>query len=289
MLEWSVLAAFGAMICWGLGDFFIQRSTRQIGNVESLAWIGVIGSVLLLPFVWNDLALLVQPQNALFFVGLGALTFIVALINFEALKEGKLSVIDVILEIELPITVGFGIVFLAEAISLVQWFAIAFVFAGIVMISLPKLSISKSIKQFEKGIGYALLAAVGLGILNFWTGVGAKTFSPFLVIWVPWAIFGVLCLIIIAKREGFARFFQNAKKFKKTILAESLLDTAAWVLFAIALSTHAISIVTAITESYPALAVLLGVFINKEKIQQHQWAGAVLALAGSVWLGIGLL
>ena len=50
-----LLFAFGAMLFWGIGDFLIQRVTRKVGNIEALAWIGIIGTIGLLPFAWKDL------------------------------------------------------------------------------------------------------------------------------------------------------------------------------------------------------------------------------------------
>lgn len=283
-VELGLLAAFGAMIAWGLGDFFIQRSTRQIGDIESLAWIGLIGSIGLLPWVLPEIGLLLATNNLGFLVILGVLGFLIAMLNFEGYKQGKLSVVEVILEIELPITVAFGIFFLAESVSLIQLAVMALVFVGVVLIALPSLSVSPAVKKIERGVLLAFLAAIGMGTINFLTGIGAKNISPFLVIWIPWLVFTLICFALIAQREGFARFFQNGLKYKKTVIAEGVLDTAAWVFFAIALSQNLVSITTAITESYPAIGVLLGVWFNKEKIKSHQIAGAVLAIGSSIAL-----
>ncbi len=87
-IDFAILAAFGAMICWGFGDFFIQKTTRKIGDVEALAFIGIIGIIGLLPFVWNDLGALFEMRNLLIVILLGIITFIAAIINFEALKKG---------------------------------------------------------------------------------------------------------------------------------------------------------------------------------------------------------
>ena len=57
-----------------------------------------------------------------------------------------------------------------------------------------------------------------------------------------------------------------------------IFDTLAWVFYAFAVSQNEISITTAITESYPAIALFLGIKFNKEKIKWHQYLGAVLAL-----------
>ncbi len=65
-------------------------------------------------------------------------------------------------------------------------------------------------------------------------------------------------------------------------------DTLAWIFYAFAVFNEEISIITAITESYPAIALFLGVFINREKIRGYQWAGAGVALTASFILAFSL-
>src|SRR3989338_1458490 len=84
----GVIFAFVAMFSWGIGDFLIQRSVRKVGDVEALAYIGIIGSVGLLPFIAGELPLLLLPGNLALMFGLGVVTFIAALFDFEALKKG---------------------------------------------------------------------------------------------------------------------------------------------------------------------------------------------------------
>ena len=92
LFELSILFAFCAMLFWAFGDFLIQRSTRKIGDLESLAIIGIIGSIMLLPFVFHDLKLIFSTQNVVLLSVLGVFTFVTSILNFEALKEGKLSI-----------------------------------------------------------------------------------------------------------------------------------------------------------------------------------------------------
>ncbi len=307
-LNIGILAAFAAMVCWGFGDFFIQRTTRRIGSVESLFFIGLTGSIFLLPFVWNDIpTLLSSTSDLLLLLFLGILTFIVAMLNFEGLKVGKLSVIDVLLEIELPITVVLGVFLLGENLSFLQIGFIGLIFGGSILIAASSLSwprLSTTLKKghqsiwhaqshslsnwsltLEKGVLFAVLGAFGMGILNFLTGVAAKGISPIMAIWAPSVIFAFISFAIILSREGFRALWSNAVRYKELVAAESVFDTAAWVFFAIALYYGSISITTAITESYPAIALTLGLWFNKEKIAHHQFAGAGLALLSSVALG----
>jgi len=104
----DIAAALGAMLCWGFGDFNHTKSDAQDRDMEALAWIGVLGSIGLLPFVWHDLYLVLDRSNLLVLSILGILVFIIGIINFEALKRGKISVVEVILEAELPVAVCWG-------------------------------------------------------------------------------------------------------------------------------------------------------------------------------------
>jgi len=283
--ELSVLAAFGAMFCWGFGDFFIQRTTRRIGDVESLAFIGIIGAVGLLPFVIGDLPLLFSPANAILLLVLGIITFIAAIIDFEALKEGKLCVVDVILEIELPVTVVLGLVFFGEMLSLPQLAAIVAAFLGILLISFDKCKLKNSLGRLEKGALLAFIAAVTMAVTNFLTAASSKNISPIMAIWVPWVIFTLISLFFIWKREGLGKLVRNAVKFRRLVLAEGIFDTLAWLFFALAVVNAKLSITIAITESFPVIAIMLGVLLNREKIGYHQYAGAAIALGASIFLG----
>ena len=297
------------MVCWGFGDFFIQRSTRRIGSVESLFFIGLFGAIALFPFVISDLAIVFEPQNLALLVFLGILTFIVAMFNFEGLKIGKLSVIDVLLEVELPITVALSVFLLNETLSLEQLALVFLIFAGSFLISTRSFSISHLVSHYkksrstiwadskaalsishwsstlEKGVAFALLAAIGMGLLNFVTGVASKGISPLVAIWAPFSVFAIISFLVIVFRKNVHQTFLHAWQFKKLVLAESVFDTAAWALFAIALFHGTISITTAITEAYPVIAVSLGILVNKEKIARHQFLGAAITLAAAVSLG----
>ena len=217
---------------------------------------------------------------------LGILTFFVALIAFEALKRGKLSVVEVVWEIELPVSVFLGIVFLRESLSLLQALLIAIIFIGIILVAVKSPRFFFQASFLEKGFFLALAAAVGMGFMNFMTAVGAKEVSPLLAIWFPWVIFTVMSFSVIGARGGFRKFFGHARKFPRLIIPMGVFDTLGWFLFAVALSKRELSIVTAITESYPAIGLALGRWFNKEKIVAHQYAGAALALAASFTTGI---
>jgi drug/metabolite transporter (DMT)-like permease len=281
----DIVAALGAMLCWGFGDFIIQKATRKIGDMEALAWIGVLGTIGLTPFVWHDLSLVLSESNFLILLCLGIIVFIVGIINFEALKRGKISVVEVILEAELPIAVLLGLFFLGESLSIIQIVLVTLIFLGIILIAAEPGQIKRR-HFFEKGALLAFVAAAGYGVINFLTAVGAKTISPLLTIWFTWAVFTLICLVYMAWRGKLGHFFKDAMKYKGLIFGMGIIDTVAWILFAIAVRNNELAITVAITESYPAIGLMLGVLVNKEKVVAHQYAGAIIAVVASFAMGM---
>ncbi len=279
---WVLIAAFSAMLCWAFGDFLIQRSTRKIGDLESLAFIGVIGTIGLIPLMIKDFGLIFTTSNLILLLVLGIVTFIAAIFDFEALRIAKLSTVDVILELELPITIALGYFFFSEGLSAIQFVIIALIFVGILLVATESFAHWKI--RWEKGVFLALLAALGMGLINFLTSASSRSISPIMAVWGPWFVFTIFCLVLIYKRGDFPKFIRNASRYKWLVLGMGILDTAAWIFYAFAISYENVGLITAITESYPAVAVFLAVWINKERINWHQYLGAILAIVASVTL-----
>lgn len=282
--EISLLAAFAAMLCWGFGDFFIQRSVRRVGDVQALAWIGVIGVIGLAPFIIKDLPLLANAYGLSILLILGVITFIAAIVSFEAYKKGKLSVVEVLLELELPITVILGMMFFRESPSVIQFGIMGLIFLGIILMAIKKPNFKEPFKGLEKGVWFAVLGAIGMGLLNFFTASGAKNVSPLMAVWVPWVVFTVISLAFIARREGLGGFVSGGLKHKGILLAMGIFDTLAWLFYAFAVMGNELSITTAITESYPAIGLFLGLWFNGERIKKHQYLGAGIAIICSILL-----
>ncbi len=98
--------AFVAMLCWGIGDFWIQKSTRKVGDLEALFFVTAFGALVLLPFVYRDIpALFAESSQALMVLGvLCVVLFIAAILDFEALRVGKLAIVEPIWSFEVPVS-----------------------------------------------------------------------------------------------------------------------------------------------------------------------------------------
>src|SRR4051812_1730758 len=102
MSYFGIIFALIALLAWGFGDFFIQRTSRKVGITRALFYITAAASIVLLPKVWPHLFELSSHQWVVL-IGSGIVILIVAILEFEAFKIGKLAVVEPIMSFELPI------------------------------------------------------------------------------------------------------------------------------------------------------------------------------------------
>ena len=169
----GILFALGALFAWGLGDFLIQRTTRAVGSFKALFFIGVVGMVGLFPLIKNDLTRL-DTAAWLLLCSLGFVVIFVALFDFEALKQGKIAIVEPLIGLELPLTVGLTVGLGRDNITLVQGLLIVAIFVGIVLaVTTHHRHLHYHKRIFEKGVVFAGLGAVGMALVNFLTGVSS--------------------------------------------------------------------------------------------------------------------
>lgn len=281
----SIFLIILAVAFWSLGDFFIQRTTRSVGDWQSLFYIGLCGLIILTPFVYKDLHLLTNIYNFSFLFFMSVITLISALFLFEGLKIGKLAVIEPVFGSEMLFTVGFSYLFGGERLSPLTYFLIAIVFVGLMLVVTRRLAHLKiGLGSLEKGVVYAAVGSMGMGMMNFLVGYGSQKISPLLTIWYSHVFLFVVCGLKFVITGEINNMYRQFKTYPGVIAAQSFFDNLAWVFYAMAMTRMPISVATALTESYIIFSVLLGVKINKEKLKHHQKIGVVVAVGGAIIL-----
>ncbi len=292
MVSIGLLLAFTAFLSWGFGDFFIQRSVRAIGNVTALFAIGFTGFVVLTPFVWSSVpSVLTDPHSRLLLLIAFVVTLIVAFVEFQSFKVGKLSVIEPVLTLELPLTVLIGVFFLREHLTGLQLALVGGVFAG-VMLTVFRHQVHHWWQFFtrhraiEAGVGLGFLGALMMTLTNVFTGLASQAAGPLTAIWFIHSSLALSCLIIVIARRQVRQELVALRRSWRVVLGESVFDNMAWIAYASTVTYLPIALTIGITESYVALASLLGIVMNRERLQRHQYAGMGLALVSAVLLGI---
>lgn len=283
----GIIAALIAMVCWGFGDFLIQRSTRKIGDWQTLFLITLFGTVALLPFVWHDLPIFFNSFDRTFWIiaGAGILLFVAALLEFEALKEGKISVIEPTWSLEIPAAAILASLVLSESLGAIQIIFMALLIIGLVMTSYRRGTIKKRF-LFEKGVRISIVAALLMGATNFFVGWGARETSPLVINFaISLASLVGSSVFLFAKREIVATF-RHVITLPTIVLPMMVLDNIAWIAFAYGMALAPIGITVALSESYIIIAVLLGIFVGREKLEEHQYIGLIVAVISAIILAV---
>lgn len=282
----GLMSALLAFLAWGFGDFFIQRSTRKIGSLETLFFNTWLGGLVLLPFAIKDIGAI--DSSSLNIVGLATATMLgTALCNFEALRRGKISAIEPVMSTELPMTVGIGVFALRERLTAHQGWLITLVFFGILLTVIRRKAGSTAPRQrLEQGVVLAAAGALFMSLTNIFTGVASQSLSPVAAIGIIDAAIAILLTIWLMTRGRLAATLREGWRVKRITMLQSVVDNAAWLFFAFAVLALPISLTIGITEGYVALASLLGILVNRERFQRHQYVGIIVTLAAVILLAI---
>ncbi len=283
----GIFFAFLALICWGVGDFLIQKSTRKVGDLVALFYITLFGAIILLPFAAKDLPRLfsLNRLSLLVLFGAAVVILIAAILDFKALRIGKMSVVEPVFALEIPVTAVIAALVLGEYLTGPQILMVLLLFFGIILVSVKRLADLKKIK-LEAGVWLAVLATLLMGGVNFLMGWGARLTDPLLINWfINFFIVTVLAVYFISTGQ-LAEVGWRWRENKKLILAVSLIDTLAWVFFTMAVIYIPIAIATSFSESYIALAAVLGLVLNREKLMRHQQLGLAVCILAVIVLAL---
>ncbi|MBI4163110.1 MAG: DMT family transporter [Candidatus Aenigmarchaeota archaeon] len=285
--ELGVLFAIGALLCWGFGDFSIQRATRKIGDWEALFVIVALGAVVLTPLVYKDLEILFSFQDSTFLVltGVSVVLLMAALFDFEALKKGKITIAEPLLALEVPITAVLAVFIINEGLGIVEIFLITILIAGLILISLRSHHLKRKV-WLEKGVVLMICGAVLMGIANFMYGFATRITNPLLTNWFIDVFVTLICLFYLMSNKRTGNLTRDIMKNKKIVFFTAAFDNLAWIFFAFAVTFIPITIALSISESYIAVAALLGLAINKEILMRHQKIGLATALGSAVALSV---
>lgn len=281
----GIIFAFIALFAWGMGDFLIQKSARKMGDWIALFYVAIFGMVALFPFVYKDFGdLLHNPYHLSILSLTGFFILFGSLFQFESLRTGKLSVVEPVLAMELPVAAFIAYMLFNERLSVSQIIIACILFVGIFLVSARHLHHFKG-AHLEKGVYLAIGGAIFMGVTSVLFGMGGREISPLMVNFAVNVFLATSCLMYILFSSRHEELLSDWKHNKKLILRMVTFDNLAWVAFTYSMVYIPVAISTGISESYIAMAGILGFAINKEKLKKHQWAGLVICIFSAIALG----
>jgi drug/metabolite transporter (DMT)-like permease len=278
----GILLAVTAMFSWGLGDFLIEKSARKFGDWIALFYITAFGAIVLFPFVYADIGAAFTSHASILWIA-SMIMLLAALFDFEALRIGKISVVEPIFAFEVPVAGFFAAVLIGERLAPMQIFFIAILVVGIFLVSTRSFSHFKNL-HLERGTGYAIIAMVGMGLSSFLFGLGARETSPLMINWASDLFIAVISIFYLSLSGKLSEITQDFRTNKRLILNVGFFDNLAWIAFSYAMLYIPIAIAVGVSEGYIAFAGGLGLLFNKEKLKTHQWVGFCLSAAAIIAL-----
>lgn len=274
------------MLGYGISDFFPSRLTKSAGPVNLLFWYFSISSLMLavvgllvsgFPIITGDDAILIVGAIALNVLGL--LTFL------KGLKIGKLSIIAPISGSWSVITVLIGVIFLSEALNVLEIVGIILVIFGTLLASLRIRDVLRLKRDtIISGSEYAVATMLIWGVLFALIGVLSKRIgwlSPIFIVTVGSAVV-LFVYSVVGKVE-----LKFPVKLYRMVGLWTLTGTLAFIFYSLGTNYGYISIVSPITAASAFVAVILGVIVLRERLENEQRLGIVLIIIGIILVAIG--
>lgn len=267
-----VALALGASLAWGASDFLAGLKTRRLAVLWVLLVSQATGLVLVGVAAVASGAPLPSGHAALLAAGAGITELIGFAALYKALAIGRMSVVAPISAMAalLPIIVGLAAGHVPTGLQAV---GMTLALAGA---ALASFEYGGDHRRAAKGVGLAVIAAIGFGAFFVGTDLAADEGALWAVTINRVAAVGALVAIVLATR----RPSPLARDQLAPLVAVGVLDIAANVMFAIALTVGMAAAVSVLGSLYPVATVILARAILHEQLSSSQRGGVAASLAG---------
>jgi drug/metabolite transporter (DMT)-like permease len=291
LLLFAILGGLGAMLGWGITDFFAKKTVSKIGNASALFWmqfIGIFPLLLIFPFQFDisDLTFSNILLMAFWAVidGAGYLFF------FSALEKGKVSIISPIVASYAAFSVLVSSIALGEAITLQTLFFLALIFIGIILTSLDFQQLRKDVTNKDnlvKGVPQAAIAIVFFAFwFPFWDDFVSKG-NSWLTLLIGLRIFIALSLFLFTKCQSISLKVKDSK-ILRWLFFMGILDVGAYLALTWGYSeSNYTSVVSMLSAAFSVPTLVLARVFLKERLKITQWIGVAIII-GSLVLMAGL-
>ncbi len=311
-LSLAIILGLTGAVCWGGADFAARFASRRVGAYRTLFFMQFFGFIALSAYLkfrggffegiapgWHPWALAALA---------GVINMIASLSLYYSFQIGVMSIVAPVSSAYPALTVALAIAS-GERITALRGAGLAVTLVGVILAattftpsaaspvnespvnanpvkeSAAKETATKETAHLSKGVGWALLAALGFGVLFWFLGFYVvPAVGPTISVWViRLTSFSVLALAAIPARQSLKLPIGSVWW---QLAAVGFLDTAAFVANNAGLHTGQVSVVSVLASLYGAVTVLLAWIFLREKLERSQWLGIILIFAGIVLVSI---
>jgi len=311
-LSLAIILGLTGALCWGGADFAARFASRRVGAYRTLFFMQFFGFIALSVYLksrggffegiapgWHPWALAALA---------GVINMIASLSLYHSFQIGVMSIVAPVSSAYPALTVALAIAS-GERITALRGAGLAVTLVGVILAATTftsaaastlnetaakesatketgaKEAAAKETAHLSKGVGWALLAALGFGVLFWFLGFYVvPAVGPTISVWViRLTCFSVLAVAAVPTRQSLKLPSGNVWWL---LAAVGFLDTAAFVANNAGLHTGQVSVVSVLASLYGAVTVLLAWIFLREKLERSQWLGIVLIFVGIVLVSI---
>jgi drug/metabolite transporter (DMT)-like permease len=308
----AVLGGLGAALIWSVGVVFTSRVSRTVGPMLTLAWVMLIGLVVLsatLPFSGSAH---ISARSALWLVLGGAGNVVGLLILYHALRIGQMGVIMPIVSTEGGIAAVLAIV-AGQPVGALRGVALTVTVVGVMLTGLgrrpaeleaaaaaPDAAAGALMPREEEPSGWRQRVVTAEGVIPpprghrdrraaAWAVLGALSFGVSLwgtgragaVLPAAWAIMPPRVIGVLAVTLPLAarRQLNIPRSTVPLLLAAGVLEVAGFFSYALG-AKHGIAVAAVMATLTGAFGALIGRLLYGERLRTVQLVGVVLIMAG---------
>ena len=279
----GILFGMAAMLGWGTSNFIAAKAVRETGVVKVVLWSQIVSLCLylfLFPFFSKTFAF---SSNTLTVLVAASLLMVIAYLAFcKGLQVGAVSVVSAVSSSAVAVTVLLSIVFLKQALTILQAIGVSLAIIGAVLTSFKAHDLLNiRLEKIAVGAKYGLIAMLGWGLAFVLIDILVSRMGWFLPV-VFMKIFGVAFIFIyfIFTKTNLS-FPENSAML---VIAIGLVEVIAFLSYNIGISSEYTSVIAPIAFAYPAITIILARIFFKEILETSQKAGVISVLAGLILL-----
>jgi drug/metabolite transporter (DMT)-like permease len=283
----GILLGLLTALTWGGADFIARFATHRVGTLRTMFYMQLIGFLLLTIFLpglggWGHLADgSGWPPWAWGFLA-GFLNAGSTLALYRSFEIGKMAVVA-------PLSASYPALTLlisslsGDHLTAVRVAGILLTLLGVVIVAggekAPGDIGAEAARRNGRGIGWAICAAIGFGVL-FWL-LGTRVIPRVGAAQTVWMI-RLTSTVLAAAVIFFAKLPMRLPRggVRGMALGIGVLDTAAFVLSNRGMQMEQVAVISVLGSLYGAVTVGLAAIFLREHVSRWQWAGIVTIFAG---------
>jgi drug/metabolite transporter (DMT)-like permease len=297
----EIILGIAAALGWGVADFSARFATRRIGAYRTLMLMQLFGFLALTIYLARTGLLSRHLASGwhpwAFAVLAGLMNTGSSLALYRSFEVGAISIAGPVSSAYPALTVALALAS-GERINLQRGAGMAITFVGLILAAIsfmpdapqnadpdPGANADAGGTHLSKGAGWAIIAAVGYGVMFWWLGfhVVPLVGSAASVWVVRMSTFAALALAGIPSGHSL-RLPRGSVWWLLAVVG--LMDTAAFVANNAGMETGHVAVISVLSSLYGAVTVLLSWIFLRERIEPSQWLGILLIFVGIVFVSL---